>query len=950
MCSQSMVNFYDKLEELRSNTGYWAERILSELRYCVKLSKVSGGAFDRLICDAVMYLDGRSKEEGVISKEAALMAESMIMELSSVAKSYRMICAAHAHIDMNWMWSYAETVATTLDTFRTMLRLMEEYPDFKFSQSQASVYRIVEEYDPDMLEEIKERIKEGRWEVTAATWVEADKNMPNGESFARHILYTKRYLSKLLEIDPDSLKLDFEPDTFGHSRNVPEVLSKGGVKYYYHCRGYEGHDIYRWKSPSGASVIAYREPVGYNASIDSEIAMIVPEFCDRHGMKTMLKVYGVGDHGGGPTRRDVERLIEMNSWPVFPTITFGTFVEFFEAVEKEIGNKLPVVDHELNFVFSGCYTTQARIKLANRIGEAKLYDAEAFSTLSSLYANGRYPGRMYEEAWRKVLFNQFHDILPGSGVIETREHAMGQFQQVLAAANTGYIQALRNIASKIDTSTLSVPEEHDRDFISEGAGVGFSVTDYGIPQTERGRGKNRIIHFFNPSAHGRSEPVEITVWDWPGDMERIEICDTDGNPVRHQIVSGRAQQLHPEGAFWGHKYMKLLVDAKVPALGYSTYLLTERPLQDTKVDVHVWDRTEKPDEQYVLENKYIKVVMDTKNASIVSMIDKESGKELVDPRRPAGIFRLIEEDTAKGMTSWIIGRHMHIIDLNQDVKVKDVSVGKNQLRQWVSYSIAFRRSRLDVKAALDYNSPRLEFFVEYDWQENPVKNVFIPQLNFHMPFAYKCDKYKYDIPFGTIVREPADMDLPGNSWALALPKNPDDKALRIVTNTKYGFRGFDNALSLTLVRSSYDPDPYPEHGIERLRFAVELVDADDNTALINQAFDYNHPIGFVPGLRQEGDLPLKSSFMSLESGSVAVSAVKIPEEADPKRMIVRVYETSGSDTTAVFKLASPVSGAWCVDLNEKNNMGNKGIVLDGSLVKVKVPAYSTVSICIELGK
>jgi alpha-mannosidase len=156
---------------------------------------------------------------------------------------------------MNWMWRFDETVAATLDTFRTMLNLMEEYPEFKFSQSQASVYKIVEEFDPDMLEEIKKRIKEGRWEVTASTWVESDKNMPNGESLVRHILYTKRYLSELLGVDPGTLNIDFEPDTFGHNLNVPEILARGGVKYYYHCRGYDGHDIYRWKSPSGSSVI-----------------------------------------------------------------------------------------------------------------------------------------------------------------------------------------------------------------------------------------------------------------------------------------------------------------------------------------------------------------------------------------------------------------------------------------------------------------------------------------------------------------------------------------------------------------------------------------------------------------------------------------------------------------------------------------------------------------------
>ncbi|MDD2502275.1 MAG: glycoside hydrolase family 38 C-terminal domain-containing protein [Clostridia bacterium] len=941
-----MKNFYDTLEQLRSNTGYWADRILSELRYAVKLSKINDGKYDSLINNAVLFLSGKCREEGVISKQAALQAENMIMELSPVAKSFKLLCTAHAHIDMNWMWGYAETVAVTLDTFRTMLNLMEEYSDFKFSQSQASVYKIVEEFDPHMLEEIKKRIKEKRWEVTASTWVEADKNMPNGESLARHILYTKRYLSELLDLDPDSLQLDFEPDTFGHSRNVPEVLSKAGVKYYYHCRGYQCHNLYRWKSPSGGSVIAYREPLWYNAAIDSEIAMVVPEFCTANNMKTMLKVYGVGDHGGGPTRRDLEKLIEMNTWPAFPAIQFGTFAEFFAAVEEETGDKLPVVDEELNSVFTGCYTTQTRIKQSNRIGEAKLFDAETCSTLNSLFVSGEYPSKTYEEAWRKILFNQFHDIITGSCVIDTREYAMGQFQQVLAAANTGYIQAVRNIASRIDTSALPGADEDCKYTTSEGAGAGYLVTDFAIPQTDRGWGKNRIIHFFNSSSYDRSELVEITVWDWPGDVERIEISDMNGNTILHQVISDKAQQ-HPERAYWGHKYIKLLIVARVPACGYSTYLLKERSLTDAKVTFYDGPRIEKPDNQYILENNYIKVVLDSKDASIVSFVDKADNRELVDTNRAAGIFRLIEEDTEKGMTSWVVGRHMNIYDLNQFVKVKEASLNQDQLRQWVTYSIQFRESRLEVEISLDYNSCKLDYNVECEWLERPEKNVFIPQLNFHMPLADKCSQYKYDIPFGTIVREALNIDQPGNSWVLALPDSSEGNSLRIVTNTKYGFRGFDNSLSLTLIRSSYDPDPYPENGIQKFQFAVELIDPHDNKALINKAFDYSHPIGYVPGTKHEGELPLEQGFLSIKEGSVAVSTVKVPEDKNNKQMIIRVYEVMGTDTTAVFKLASPVAKAWYVDINEKELSGND-IVIEGNLVKADVKAHSIACICVEL--
>ena len=254
------INF-DGLEEIRKKSaGYWSNRIISQLEYAIKLSEVNGGKFDGLIETVIAYIREKFLQDDTVTRETAVEAEKKLAVLEQDAKRYKVVCAAHAHIDMNWMWGYAETVAITLDTFRTMLNIMEEYPDYKFSQSQASVYKIVEEYDPDMLGEIKKRIKEGRWEVTASTWVETDKNMPTGESLSRHILYTKRYLSKLLDIKPETLNLDFEPDTFGHSQNVPEILCSGGIKYYYFCRGYEGHYHFRCKAPSGSSVLVYREP------------------------------------------------------------------------------------------------------------------------------------------------------------------------------------------------------------------------------------------------------------------------------------------------------------------------------------------------------------------------------------------------------------------------------------------------------------------------------------------------------------------------------------------------------------------------------------------------------------------------------------------------------------------------------------------------------------------
>ena len=227
-----MINLDQKniFNSLYHSSSY-AFRIISELYYAERVAAVTGGKYDSLVTEARDILLKAINDDGVITKNAAMQAENVLLPMKDAAKKYRVHCIAHAHIDMNWMWGYQETVSVTIDTFRTVLDLMKEYPDLTFAQSQASTYEIIERFAPSMLTEIKERIKEGRWEVSASTWTETDKNMPCGESLARHILYTKRYLSKLLDIDPESLDIDFEPDTFGHNAQVPEALANGGIGY-----------------------------------------------------------------------------------------------------------------------------------------------------------------------------------------------------------------------------------------------------------------------------------------------------------------------------------------------------------------------------------------------------------------------------------------------------------------------------------------------------------------------------------------------------------------------------------------------------------------------------------------------------------------------------------------------------------------------------------------------
>lgn len=929
----------NKLYKLQTkiNHGYWQDRATAQIQFGLQLSGIRDGRYDAIIEKAEDFLLEKLAEDKCVSKEAAQQAEEMLAPLSADAKSFTLHCVSHAHIDMNWMWRFDETVTVSLDTFRTMLDLLKEYPQFTFSQSQASVYKIVEEYGPaGMLDEIRRYVKEGRWEVTANTWVEADKNMPNGESMARHLLYTRRYLSKLLDIPMDSIRMDFEPDTFGHSANVPEVLADAGVEYYYHCRGSHDPQLIWWKAPSGAKVLSFRDVAGYNAVVDPSFAVQMLTPCKELGIDTMLKVYGVGDHGGGPSRRDIERIIDMQSWTVYPTILFSTYHAFFDAIKAKYGDKLPVRDTEMNAVFTGCYTTQTRIKMANRVGEATLHEAEMFGAAANTLAQHPYPAVRYEQAWEKLLFNQFHDILTGSGVIDTREYAMGQFQQCFATANTEKLNAMRAISAQVDTSCYKT-EESLAEYRTDGAGVGRGVADFKISQVGRGDGAVRVYQIFNPSPYEREELVEITVWDWSNDeLPLIEFRDEAGNVVPHQLVKSGTEW------YWFHEFMIALVRVKVPACGYATYTL--RKSEDTVTPMVIgepgeWQQVEVP-HFYQLENDKVQITFDLQTAAVTSFVDKSTGKEMLSQDEFCG-FRLIEEDVERGMTSWRVGRHMNIKEFG-DVHIRPVRYSGASLRQALEMEFGWSRSHFKALIYLDEHTGDLMLDTQCDWHEVGKPGDRMPQLNFVVPLSFASPSYRFDIPGGTLVRKAENLDLPATSFIAAMPEQ-GGATLMLSTDNKYGYRGFEDAMAVTLIRSSYDPDPYPEYGVHKTKIALSLIDSGDTGAMVQHAFALCHPLNALPASIHEGTLPRQMSFLSMDNQDIALQAVKLAEDGSGA-WIVRLADMAGKGGNVHLQLAKAPKSACLVDINEKETAGNvmatdNGLTLDvapGRMVSIKI--------------
>lgn len=425
------MDLFTLIEKLAAEhaDGSWGERITAQIRYLYRISQVDGGRWDALLQAAASRLLAAGSIDEALCRET----ERQLSPMEQRAKSYTQLCCSHSHIDLNFLWAYDETVSIVLNTFETMLGLLEEYPGFIYSQSQAAAYEIVEKYAPHMLEDIKKYVHEGRWEVTASSYVEADKNMPCSASQARQYGIGMQYLSELLDIPLSQMRLDFEPDTFGHSANMPRILNAAGIQYYHFCRGADAPaNLFRWRAGT-CEVLACKEPQWYDSRIQSDMVLPVPEFCHENHVDWMIKVYGVGDHGGGPTRRDLTRLVEMASWPLFPALRFGSYHEFFEHVSI-FRESFPIYEGELQSVFTGCYSSQVDIKQSNHHGEVLLSQAQSLAAMAQAAGTPAPCGPLLLKGWKKLLFNQFHDTVTGSCVPRVKSFALGCAQEVSACA------------------------------------------------------------------------------------------------------------------------------------------------------------------------------------------------------------------------------------------------------------------------------------------------------------------------------------------------------------------------------------------------------------------------------------------------------------------------------------------------------------------------------------
>ncbi len=513
-----------------------------------------------------------------------------------VRQTYTIRAVGNAHIDMAWLWPWTETVEVVRNTYGTVLQLMRQYPDFRYAQSSAQTFEWMEEKYPALFEEIRQRVKEGRWEIVGGMWVEPDLNMPDGESLARQLLVGKRYFRDKFGVDT---RVGWNPDSFGYNWQLPQIYKRAGIDYFvtqkmaWNDTTVFPYKLFWWQSPDGSKLLTYFPRDYVNGLDPGEMAKVQSQWSRETHSNEMLWLYGIGDHGGGPTR-DMLDMGHRSLDPrfVFPTLEFSNAQDFFSDIEKQLPSlNVPTWNGELYFEkHRGVQTTQSETKRRNRLSEVRMLSAEKFSSLATLYGMS-YPQQDLNTAWKKVLFNQFHDILPGSGIAVNYLEAARDHELVGLLAENATSNALDVLAAQANTRGLGVP-----------------------------------VVIFNALAWPRTDSVEFEV-ALPEMPDKVDVRTPDGRLLLADVVEKLPAT----------QRIRVRATVTVPGMGYAVLHVSKAAAPAPRIIVE-GRKNSAPDaaprstlvaRDLTLENEFLRLQVDPNSGCITSLFDKKSGQEAI---------------------------------------------------------------------------------------------------------------------------------------------------------------------------------------------------------------------------------------------------------------------------------------------------------------------------------
>lgn len=767
----------------------------------------------------------------------------------------------NAHLDPTWLWRWQEGCGEVLQTFRSAVDRLKEYDDFVFTCSSACYYKWVEDIDPELFEEIKKLVAEGRWVPVNGWWVQPDCNMPDAESIARQALYSQLYYNEKFG---KICRTGYNVDSFGHNAMMPQLLAKSGMNCYVMMRPNMEENpeipqnLFWWDSPDGSRALTYRIPTSYakngKKSLDWGLEA-VGEAAEKSGHGMML-FFGVGNHGGGPTKGDIEYLRSLID-SGFGELQFSSPDEYFRSV-CAAPLEIPSWQGELQHHASGCYSATSKIKTLNRKAENSLESAEKWASLVHAMNGKNDFTKALKEAWLKVCYNQFHDILCGCSIREAYDDAEAQMNYAVSVAQDTENISLQKIGAEIDT------------WID---GVSDTVFKY-----ERHHCENhafpRPVAVFNP----HSFPVKTAVRTYHPSKK---VTDCSGNEVVYSNVrSSRSNDSHLDTVFI----------ADIPAMGYSVYHLwfDDAPVEKSEIksDVSAIDDG--------FENKYLRVRFDKNTGAISSLVTKKDGEEHICD----GSFIPTVIDNSKPDT-WAhnIFKFHDVIGTMEPEEMKLAE--NNGARAVMRIRHKYGNSYLSQDFILESESEFLRVKVRILWQE-PLTMLKMPVT---VPGSNPVSAY--EIPGGFINR-PCDGDEePALRWA---DITAGGRGVSIITDSKYSYDCPGNTLRLTMLRNSifadhYSDRPYADfeycdEGLQRFEYAVYPHSGEaDHSKISRISGVINSKPVTVPLGYHKGKLPQKKSFISIDKDNIELIAFKLCEDSSGD-YIMRIRETQGRSVRA----------------------------------------------------
>ena len=845
----------------------------------------------RTLSDAINLLDLRVpfSESFHASIQAArdFMSENYYKPLENVEPEAIADAIGHTHIDVAWLWDIYQTRHKAVRSFSTMLKLMEQYPDFKFMSSQPQLYQFVKEDAPEVFERIKEAVKRGQWEPEGGMWVEADCNLSGGEALVRQFLYGNEFFET--EFGKRS-KVLWLPDVFGYSAALPQILKKSKIDYFLTSKlswsefNLSPYDTFMWKGIDGSEVLTHFTPsrdfggdantdlayfTTYNSMLNpSQVKGGWQRFQQKGVDNHYIMSYGFGDGGGGTTEAMIENARRMKN-PVaqMPAVKQTFSRDFFEQLEKRVEGKknLPKWSGELYLEYHrGTYTSQGRNKKNNRKLEIALRDVEFWRTLAEKKGVS-YPQDELREIWRSMLTLQFHDILPGSSI-----------HKVYTDSNETYADLFKRVG-KLRAEAMDA-------LMKDAAG-------------------DQV--FFNSLSHERND----VVWfDAPEGVTYLKNVKGDLFPV--QRVEGKCVSFVKGLVPMGATHMWYVYDKEAPAR------------------VHACEKC--------FETPFFKGAFNDMG-EIVSLFDKENNREVV--KKGEALNKIVHyENRPHNYDAWDINIYYDEKrwDMDKLISVEKIAEGPVVSIVRMKYLTSMSTITQDVIFYADLK--KIDFKTHVDWKE--------PHglLKAHFPVDVFYNDAQFDIQYGNVKRathkntswDVARFEVCAHKWA---DVSEPGYGVAIMNDCKYGYSVDENGIALTLLKSATDPDPTADQEEHEFTYAIYPHAGDWRCANVPKAaYEMNIPVAAEKA--ENGDnASVAEMFASVDSENVMIETVKGALHGEGT--ILRMYECFGKRTNVTLTVKVPFEKAIFTSLMEDDENEAK---FEGDKLTLTMKPYEIVTI------